>query len=61
VSDWHNDFAADAVMTYYPNAPDGSWLVKNRAEIPAAQLAELRRGEWGVLRDPGLVSQPAGA
>ena len=24
-SDWRNDFAADAVMTY-PNVPDGSWL-----------------------------------
>jgi NADPH-dependent 2,4-dienoyl-CoA reductase/sulfur reductase-like enzyme/ferredoxin len=35
--------------------------VKNRAEIPPAQIAELRRGNWGLLKDAGRVSQPAGA
>ena len=35
--------------------------VKNRAEISPAQLAELRRGDWGRLKDAGRVSQPAGA
>jgi nitrite reductase (NADH) large subunit len=35
--------------------------VKNRAEIPPAQIAELRRGNWGLLKDVGRVSQPAGA
>ena len=35
--------------------------VKNRVEISPAQLAELRRGDWGRLKDAGRVSQPAGA
>lgn len=35
--------------------------VKNRAEISPEQIADLRRGEWGVLRNAGRVSQPAGA
>jgi nitrite reductase (NADH) large subunit len=35
--------------------------VKNRAEIPAAQIGELRRGDWDVLKNLGRVSQPAGA
>ena len=35
--------------------------VKNRAEIPPAQIAEVRRGNWGLLKDAGRVSQPAGA
>jgi nitrite reductase (NADH) large subunit len=35
--------------------------VKNRAEISAAQLTELRGGNWGLLKDLGRVSQPAGA
>ena len=36
--------------------------VKNRAEIPPAQLAELRRGgDWGLLKNAGRVSEPAGA
>jgi len=35
--------------------------VKNRAEITPAQIAELRRGNWGSLKDAGRVSQPAGA
>jgi hypothetical protein len=30
-------------------------------EISPAQLAELRRGDWGRLKDAGRVSQPAGA
>ncbi len=36
-------------------------LVKNRAEIHEMQLAALRRGDWGVLKDAGRVSEPAGA
>ena len=35
--------------------------VKNRAEIPPAQLADLRRGDWGRLKEAGRVSEPAGA
>jgi len=35
--------------------------VKNRAEISPAQVADLRRGDWGRLKDAGRVSQPAGA
>ncbi len=35
--------------------------VKNRAEISPAQVAELRRGHWGQLKDAGRVSAPAGA
>ena len=35
--------------------------VKNRVEISPAQLAELRRGDWGRLKDAGRVSEPAGA
>jgi nitrite reductase (NADH) large subunit len=35
--------------------------VKNRAEISPAQIAEVRRGNWGLLKDAGRVSQPAGA
>ena len=35
--------------------------VKNRVEISPTQLAELRRGDWGRLKDAGRVSQPAGA
>ena len=35
--------------------------VKNRAEIRQAQLAELRRGDWEVLKNAGRVSQSAGA
>jgi nitrite reductase (NADH) large subunit len=35
--------------------------VKNRAEISPAQVAELRRGDWGVLKNLGRVSEPAGA
>ena len=35
--------------------------VKNRAEISPAQVAELRRGNWGRLKDPDRVSAPAGA
>ena len=35
--------------------------VKNRAEISPAQVAELRRGNWGRLKDAGRVSAPAGA
>ncbi len=35
--------------------------VKNRAEVPPAQIAELRRGNWGLLKDAGRVSQPTGA
>jgi NAD(P)H-nitrite reductase large subunit len=34
--------------------------VKNRTEVPRAQVAELRRGDWTVLKDAGRVSQPAG-
>jgi nitrite reductase (NADH) large subunit len=34
--------------------------VKNRAEISPEQIAELRRGEWGMLTNAGRVSQPAG-
>jgi nitrite reductase (NADH) large subunit len=33
--------------------------VKNRAEI--RDLAPLRRGDWEFLKDPGRVSEPAGA
>ena len=35
--------------------------VKNRAEIRQEQLAELRRGDWEVLKNGGRVSAPAGA
>ncbi len=35
--------------------------VKNRAEIRQVQLAELRRGDWGVLKNVGRVSEPTGA
>jgi len=35
--------------------------VKNRAEIHQAQIAELRRGDWGVLKNVGRVSEPTGA
>ena len=35
--------------------------VKKRAEIPPELVAELRRGNWGALKDPGRVSQPTGA
>jgi NADPH-dependent 2,4-dienoyl-CoA reductase/sulfur reductase-like enzyme/ferredoxin len=35
--------------------------VKNAAEISAAQLTELRGGNWGLLKDLGRVSQPTGA
>jgi nitrite reductase (NADH) large subunit len=34
--------------------------VKNRAEIPHAQVAALRRGDWAALKNAGRVSQPAG-
>ena len=35
--------------------------VKNRAEVSPSQVAELRRGNWGQLKDAGRVSAPAGA
>jgi len=35
--------------------------VKSRAEVSPAQIAEVRRGNWGLLKDAGRVSQPAGA
>ena len=35
--------------------------VRNRAEFSAAQVAELRRGDWTGPKDAGPVSQPAGA
>src|SRR5580692_6677057 len=35
--------------------------VKDRAEISPAQVAELRRGDWEVLKNLGRVSEPAGA
>jgi len=35
--------------------------VKKRAEIPPELVAELRRGDWGALKDTGRVSQPTGA
>jgi nitrite reductase (NADH) large subunit len=35
--------------------------VKKGAEISAAQVAELRRGDWGTLKNAGQVSAPAGA
>ncbi len=35
--------------------------VKNGAEVSAAQVAALRRGDWAALKDAGRVSQPSGA
>jgi nitrite reductase (NADH) large subunit len=35
--------------------------VKNRVEIPQSLITELRRGQWGRLKDAGRVSQTAGA
>ena len=35
--------------------------VKKRAEISAEQIAALRRGDWGTLKNAGRASQPAGA
>jgi nitrite reductase (NADH) large subunit len=35
--------------------------VKKRALISPAQIAALRSGDWGVLKDAGRVSEPAGA
>jgi nitrite reductase (NADH) large subunit len=35
--------------------------VKNRAEIAPAQVTELRRGDWTVLKNAGRVLKPAGA
>jgi NAD(P)H-nitrite reductase large subunit len=35
--------------------------VKRRAEISPAQLAALRSGDWGVLKNAGRASEPAGA
>jgi NADPH-dependent 2,4-dienoyl-CoA reductase/sulfur reductase-like enzyme/ferredoxin len=38
-----------------------STAVKNRAEISAALMARLRRGEWDALKDAGRASQSASA
>ncbi len=35
--------------------------VKDHAQISPAQVAELRRGDWDVLKNLGRVSEPAGA
>jgi len=36
-------------------------VVKNRAEVSPALVAELRRGDWTRLKEAGRVSAPAGA
>jgi NADPH-dependent 2,4-dienoyl-CoA reductase/sulfur reductase-like enzyme/ferredoxin len=34
--------------------------VKNRVEVPPAQVSELRRGDWMVLKSAGRVPEPTG-
>jgi hypothetical protein len=38
-----------------------SAAVKKRAQISPAQIAALRSGDWGVLKNAGRASEPAGA
>ena len=35
--------------------------VKKRAEISWTHIAALRNGDWGVLKNAGRASEPAGA
>jgi nitrite reductase (NADH) large subunit len=50
------------VLGNYPEVVAAATVaVKNRAEISAAVMAQLRRGEWDALKNAGRTSEPAGA